>query len=126
MTPIIEDALRHGGKTVQATLYEGLKALFDKLDERLSRIDDRDMDPSQLKASLVALADRLLFREVDLPLETTRTKRAQATVGYITVCQRVKFRVSETQRQRIVAWLGQERSGPVQRILSQALGKLDG
>ncbi|KAL2007106.1 hypothetical protein VTN00DRAFT_8544 [Thermoascus crustaceus] len=126
MTPIIEDALRHGGKTVQATLYEGLKALFDKLDERLSRIDDRDMDPSQLEASLVALADRLLFREVDLPLETIRTKRAQATAGYITVCQRVKFRVPETPRQRIVAWLGQERSGPVQRILSQALGKLDG
>jgi proteasome component ECM29 len=95
------------------------------LEKRFSSTDAPRLDPPELEDAVKTLANGLQFQDVDSPVESTRMQRAQATVAYITLCQKGQYTVDEEQRQLIQAWHNRERSGPVQRILNQALGKID-
>lgn len=110
---------------MQATVYDGLQGLFGKLEKRFSSAEAPRLDLAQLEATVIALANGLLFRDVDLPVENTRIQRAQATVAYVAVCRKAPYIVSQEQRQLVRAWHSRERSGPVQRILIEALGEID-
>ncbi|KAJ9242013.1 hypothetical protein DTO169E5_3234 [Paecilomyces variotii] len=121
LLPVSEKAVQNGGRAVHATVYDGLQGLFGKLEKRFSSAEAPRSDLADLEATVIALANGLLFRDVDLPGETTRIQRAQAMVAYIAICRKVPYIVSQEQRQLLRAWHGRERSGPVQRILTQAI-----
>lgn len=124
LIPVADKALRNGGRTVQAPLYEELRQLLTRLEEWTSPSDGRGVDVHSLQGPLSTLAGELLTREIDVPVETIRTERAQAAIAYIVLSQQRGFEVNEALRQSIQTWRAGERSGPVQQILDQALAKL--
>lgn len=124
LIPIADKALKNGGRTVQAPLYEELRLLTTRLEEWTSPSDGRGVDVHTLQRPLSTLAGELLTREIDVSVEAIRTGRAQAAVAYIVLSQQRGFEVNEALRQAIQNWRAGERSGPVQQILDQALAKL--
>lgn len=124
LIPVADKALRNGGRTVQAPLYEELRQLLTRLEEWTSPSDGRCVDVHSLQEPLSTLAGELLTREIDVSVETIRTERAQAAIVYIVLSQQRGFEVNEALRQSIQTWRAGERSGPVQQILDQALAKL--
>lgn len=124
LIPIVDKALRNGGRTVQVPLYEELRQLLTRLEEWTSPPDGREADVHSLQGPLSTLAGELLTREIDVSVETIRTERAQAAVAYIVLSQQRGFEINEAIRQSIQTWRAGERSGPVQQILDQALAKL--
>jgi hypothetical protein len=121
---VIEKTLTQGGKVVHIALYEGLKLFFDALSDQLSPPHSGISNLGELESSMVEFANRLLFRAVDLPVESVRNKRAQATLAYTTVCETAKFRLAPRPRHQVETWLRQEKSEPVQKTLYQVLEKL--
>jgi proteasome component ECM29 len=125
---LIGEVSKTGSRPVQDALYTGLGSVFGKFRSQWSQRANNDQplsDASELKESLEELADRLLFREFDLSVESLRTKRAQAADEYITAFRQAGFGVRDPVRLSIERWLIQERAEPVQRILNSALRKLD-
>jgi hypothetical protein len=123
--PVIEAALQGGSRLVQSTLHDCLKTLFSQLYGRLSREDGKLLGLGELELPVTALANRLLFHDDQLATETIRSKRAQAAEQYIIVCRQAGFALDGHVQRSITAWLTQERSEPTQRILNQALQKLE-
>lgn len=119
--PVVEKALRNGGKEVQGVLYEQLKGFFDKLKDWCSVQHD---ETSDLESPFIDFSAKLLFGPTDISLEAIRSKRATAAVAFLSVCEQGKFKVPPTIHQTIAEWVKQERSEPVQRILQQAQEKL--
>ncbi|KAK2768836.1 proteasome component M29 [Arachnomyces sp. PD_36] len=119
--PLVEKALKNGGKEVQGVLYENLKGFLEKFKDAFP---ERNAGASELESAFVAFAGRLLFGETDISLEAVRSKRATAAVTFLSICGQDKFDVPPGIRQRIAEWAKQERAEPVQRILQQAQGKL--
>lgn len=118
---MVEKAFKNGGREVQGVLYERLKGFFDKVKDSLS---ERNDEASELESPFIEFAARLLFGTTDISLEAFRSKRATATVTFLSVCEEGKFQIPDAIRQRIAEWVEEERSEPVQRILQQAQGKL--
>lgn len=126
ISALVEEAVKRGSRPVQDALYTGLQAIFGKIGTRLcQRGNDQALDTGELEGALGELADRLLFRDLDPTVEGLRTKRAKAANEYIAVSRQTGFVVGESARQSIAAWLARERAAPVQRILNDALRKLD-
>lgn len=119
--PVVEKAFRNGGKEVHGVLYERLKGLFDKFKDSFSTWSDQ---APELESSFIEFATRLLFDTTDISLETVRSKRATATISFLSVCEQGKYRMPDAIQQRIAEWVTQERSEPVQRILQQVQAKL--
>lgn len=101
-------------------MYESLKGFFDKVKDWLQR----NNEASELESPFIEFVERLLFGTTDISLESFRSKRATATVTFLSVCQEGKFQIPDAIRQRIAEWIQEERSEPVQRILQQVQGKL--
>ena len=120
-SPLVEKALANGGKEVQGVLYERLKGFFDKLKDQLST---QPGGISEFGAPFIGFSERLLFGATDLSLEAVRSKRATATISFLSACEEGKLEVPHAIRQRIAEWIAQERSEPVQRILQQVQTKL--
>ncbi|OJJ47444.1 hypothetical protein ASPZODRAFT_130907 [Penicilliopsis zonata CBS 506.65] len=116
---IAERALQQGGRQVQATLFGALQGLLGRLGRWMSMQAPTGLD--EVRGAVASLAQRLLFLEVDLSMETVRQERARATVAYLEVCQQAGMGVSEQDRQTIRAWLAVERSESVRRVLGEAL-----
>lgn len=126
ISALVEEALKRGSRPVQDALYTGLQTVFGRIGTRLSqRGNDQPLDAGELEGAMGELADRLLFRDLDPTIESLRTKRARAAEEYIAVSRQAGFGVRESARQSIAAWLTQERAAPIQRILNDALRKLD-
>ncbi|BCR84994.1 ECM29 family proteasome component [Aspergillus chevalieri] len=124
LIPVVDKALRNGGRTVQVPLYEELSQLLTRLEEWTSPTDGRGVDVHSIQGPLSMLAGELLTREIDVSVETIRTERAQAAIAYIVLSQQRGFEINEALCQSIQSWRARERSGPVQQILDQALAKL--
>lgn len=125
MIPLVDKALRNGGRTVQLLLYEELRLLLNRLDEWTSPQDNQSVDVPSLQGPLATLAGALLNREVDVSVETIRKERAQAVVAYIVLCQQRGLEMNGgVLRESVQNWRAGERSGPVQQILDQALANL--
>lgn len=124
---IFEEVLKGSKRPILDALYTELRALFRRIGDALSlEVTQKALSTrGLLESSLQALADGLLFRNLDPSVESLRTKRAQAADEYITVARLARFGVRDTTRQCIETWLAQERVGPIQLILRGALGKLD-
>ncbi|PGG99303.1 hypothetical protein AJ79_08570 [Helicocarpus griseus UAMH5409] len=125
--PVIGKAVTYGGKAVYSVKYSGLKSAFEKIDAEVSKADSKlaNVEPdNEFKKKLLSLADQLLFRDLDLPVESTRHNRAQAALAYIHVCSGLKINLPNEQRQQVENWLATERSGQVQTILRQILEKV--
>jgi len=121
---IMEKAIVNGGKITSGVIYEGLRSFFDRLIDRSSASEAPSWAScKEFESTLMSLADHLLFRALDLGLESTRSKRAQAVLSFTRVCEQAKVPVADSQRRIVGEWLAAERSGPVQAILRQVLGK---
>ncbi|KAK2806916.1 proteasome component M29 [Onygenales sp. PD_10] len=120
ITSVVDKAVTNGGKPIYSVMYVGSKLVFEKLG-RAPKADELNPDFS---AALHSLSDQLLFRDLDLSIETTRLQRAQAALAYITVCKGITMEVPNAQRQQVEQWLAAERSSQVQTILRQTLEKI--
>jgi proteasome component ECM29 len=78
-----------------------------------------------LEPYFMPLAEKLLFRNFDLVVESTRIKRAQAALSFTVVCERAKVVIPDSQRRVMDDWLLKERSGPAQTVLCQVVRKFE-
>ncbi|KAA8652260.1 hypothetical protein EYZ11_004591 [Aspergillus tanneri] len=121
---LLEKVLRHGGRRVQITLYDQLRMLFNRLETWASENTGEQFDSDALQEPLAALAGDMFSREIDVSVEAIRMGRAQAVASYITICHKTGLQTSPAVPELIKSWRREERSGPVQQILDQALQRL--
>ncbi|EAW15874.1 ECM29 family proteasome component [Aspergillus fischeri NRRL 181] len=124
MTPLIEKAVMHGTRKVQISLYEELGKLFERFGKWATAGNGQKPEAGELQGPLVAVAQKMLCREIDMSIETIRMGRAQAAAAYVTLSQQMGLGVSQALQESVKTWRDGERSGPVQQILNQVLGDL--
>ncbi|KAF4163307.1 hypothetical protein CNMCM6936_000934 [Aspergillus lentulus] len=124
MTPLIDKAVMHGTRKVQISLYEELGKLFERFGKWATAGNGQKPEAGELQGPFVALAQKMLCREIDMSIETIRKGRAQAAAAYVTVSQQMGLEVSQALQESVKTWRDGERSGPVQQILNQVLGDL--
>ncbi|OJJ02961.1 hypothetical protein ASPVEDRAFT_72741 [Aspergillus versicolor CBS 583.65] len=120
----VRQAMAHGGKQVQITLYEELRLLFAQLDTWAS---EENVDTNHLReihVILATLTGELLFCDIDLSVEAIRKGRAEATTSYVKFCQQTGREIGPELRKSVSEWRKEERSGPVRQILDQVIGQL--
>lgn len=125
--PVVSKAVTYGGKAIYSIKYAGLKSAFEKLGVEVSNPHSKlanGESNNDFQAALLSLASQLLFRDLDLSVENTRHSRAQAALAYMHICNGVKIKVPDEQRQQVEEWLATERSGQVQAVLRQVLEKI--
>ncbi|OJD16071.1 hypothetical protein AJ78_03744 [Emergomyces pasteurianus Ep9510] len=125
--PVVIKAVTYGGKHIYSIKYTGLKSAFEKLDAEISKPDStltNGVSNDDFRDSLLCLAGKLLFRDLDLTVENTRHSRAQAALAYMHICSGIKIKFPDEQRQQVEEWLATERSGQVQAVLRQILEKI--
>ncbi|KKZ64834.1 hypothetical protein EMCG_09282 [[Emmonsia] crescens] len=125
--PVVSKAVTYGGKAIYSIKYAGLKSAFEKFGVEVSNPDSKlanGESNNDFRAALLSLASQLLFRDLDLSVENTRHTRAQAALAYMHICNGVKIKVPDKQRQQVEEWLATERSGQVQAVLRQVLEKI--
>ncbi|WEW60338.1 hypothetical protein PRK78_005823 [Emydomyces testavorans] len=115
---LIETALVNGGKATYQVLFDGLKSFFNRV-LALSADSIRECE-----SAFTALASRLLFRDMEITVETARVKRAQAVDSFAAVCERGTFECGPEWVSTIEGWNAAERSAQVKRILSEVAGKM--
>lgn len=126
MTPLIDKAVIHGTRKVQVSLYDELGKLFQRFGKWATAGNGQKPEVGELQGPLVAFAQKMLCREIDMSIETIRMGRAQAAAAYVTVCQQMGLEVSQALQESVKTWRDGERSGPVQQVLNQVLGDLAG
>ncbi|KAF7597423.1 proteasome component M29 [Aspergillus hancockii] len=119
---LVHKALDHGGRNVQATLFEELRMFFGRATTWASEGDESKL--RELQKPLATLAGEMFSREIDVSAEAIRGERAQAAVSYITLCQHSGLEINGEIQGWLKAWREVERSGPVQQVLDQAQSKL--
>jgi proteasome component ECM29 len=124
MTPLVDKAVIHGTRKVQVSLYEELGKLFERFGKWATAGNGQKPEAGELQGSLMALAQKMLCREIDISIETIRMGRAQAAAAYVTASQQMGLEVSQALQESVKTWRDGERSGPVQQILNQVLGDL--
>ncbi|OAX83467.1 hypothetical protein ACJ72_02169 [Emergomyces africanus] len=125
--PVVSKAVTYGGKAIYSIKYTGLKSAFEKLQAETAKVDSKltnGESNNDFRAALLGLAGQLLFRDLDLTVEITRHRRAQAALAYIHICRGIKIEVPDEQRRQVEEWLATERSGQVQAVLRQILEKI--
>ncbi|PGH14861.1 hypothetical protein AJ80_05787 [Polytolypa hystricis UAMH7299] len=125
LIPIVKKAVANGGKAIHGTAYDGIKLLFDRSNDKMSAIQEKyeGQNLKDFEAAISLVADGLLFTDIDLGIESSRSKRAQAALSLSAISEKSLGGLSVSHRGAIAGWLAAERSGQVQTILRQALGK---
>lgn len=124
ITPLLNKALSHGGRKVQVTLYEQLQQVFRGLETWAPHRGSEEPDLRELQGPLSALAGEMFAREIDVSAEAIRKGRAEAAVGYISLCQGHGMEVYGGLREEMQRWRAGERSGPLQSLLDRGMEKL--
>ncbi|KAK2738268.1 proteasome component M29 [Myotisia sp. PD_48] len=132
VTPLVEKAIIHGGKHVYPVLYDGLNTVFERLNEQLTKEHDQPQSQSEsplqpsaeFNTALLAFANKLLFCEVELTIESTRNKRAQATVLFAKACKQLSNPSKTTHIETINEWKARERSEQVLVLLNEAISEM--
>lgn len=118
VTGPLAQVLHQGGRQVVSTGYDELRAFFTRVDQWIVL---PDASGEQMAAPLTALADQTLTGEVDGSVEAIRKGRAEAILAYLKLCPHAQAGVPDTLIVRVREWRASERSGPVQRLLDEAL-----
>lgn len=118
VTGPLAQVLYQGGRQVVSTGYDEIRAFFTRVDQWIVL---PDASGEQMAAPLTALADQTLTREVDGSIEAIRKGRAEAILAYLKLCPHAQAGVPDTLIVRVREWRASERSGPVQRLLDEAL-----
>ncbi|KAL2864567.1 ECM29 family proteasome component [Aspergillus lucknowensis] len=121
----IRKAIGLGEKQAQISLYEELRLLFTQSNSWVSIEDNNDGNQrGEIHGLLAGLAGELLPCEIDLSVEAIRKGRAEATVSYVALCQKIGQEIDPELRKTIRDWRKGERSGPVRQVLDQVIGQL--
>lgn len=118
MTGPLAQVLQHGGRQVVSTGYEELRAFFTRVDQWIT---SPDVSGEQVGAALTALADKTLTSELEGSVEAIRKGRAEAILAYLRLCPHAQTGVPDALITSVREWRARERSGPVQRLLDEAL-----
>ncbi|KAH3247679.1 hypothetical protein KXW31_001125 [Aspergillus fumigatus] len=124
MTPLIEKAVVHGTRKVQISLYEELGKLFERFRKWATAGNGQKPEAGELQGPLVALAQKMLCREIDMSIENIRMGRAQAAAAYVALSQQMELDVTQALQDSVKTWKDSERSGLVQQVLNQILTDL--
>lgn len=124
--PIVEKAVSHGGRGLYGITYDGIKTLFERLDSKVAtNLDDVVLPTAALVPAIFNVAQRLLFNDLDLSIESTRNKRAYAALAFTAVCGTGKLAVPDGVRRTVKTWQASERSGQVQTTLRRVSENID-
>ncbi|EEP82976.1 predicted protein [Uncinocarpus reesii 1704] len=115
---LIEMAVTRDGNSTHSALYKALKGFFDRL-SALPADSIKDCENAS-----AALADRLLFRDMEGLVEAARVQRAQAVESFATLCEQGDTQCRPKWKETVAAWHAAERSGQVQTILSRVVEKM--
>lgn len=115
--PLVQ-ILHLGGRQVVSTGYDELRAFFTRVDQWIAL---PDASGEEMAVPLTALAEKILTGEVDGSVEAIRKGRAEAILAYLKLCPHAQAGVPDTLIVRVREWRASERSGPVQRLLDEAL-----
>lgn len=124
MTLLIEKAVVHGTRKVQISLYEELGKLFERFRKWATAGNGQKPEAGELQGPLVALAQKMLCREIDMSIENIRMGRAQAAAAYVALSQQMELDVTQALQDSVKTWKDSERSGLVQQVLNQILTDL--
>ncbi|EEQ34428.1 proteasome component M29 [Microsporum canis] len=130
MSSIIKPVIEHAGRSVYSTLFDCVKDFFNRVNEHLlsGKEENHTPEPSSLDkglASTLIKEHEFLFQEIDLPIESVRSKFAHAILSYTKVLKKNSTPLGSSQRRQIEHWRDTERSEAVKTIwheVSEQLG----
>ncbi|KAF3481698.1 proteasome component ECM29 [Arthroderma uncinatum] len=126
MSVVIKPVITYAGRSVYPTIFDGVKGLFDRIDEKLlggGREGEKSV-PLLLEKGLVSKLVKeheFLFQEFDLPIESVRNKFANAVLSYTKFFEKCSMPLDSSQRSRIEQWRDAERSEPVKAVWHEIL-----
>lgn len=126
MSSVIKPVITHSGRSVYPTLFDCVKDLFNRVDERLlsGRKEDSGSTPMFLDkelASTLFKEHEFLFQDIDLPIESVRSKFAQAVLAYVKILKKSSLPLDTSQKCAIEKWKASERSESVKAVWHEIL-----
>lgn len=107
----LNQVLTHGGRQVVSTVYEELRAFWNRVDGWSAP------NEQELAGPMMTLAE-LLKRDGNA-VETVRKAHAEAILAYVKLRPRVRGTVAEGLKEQIRQWRAEERSPQIIEVLDQ-------
>lgn len=126
MSSVIKPVITHSGRSVYPTLFDCVKSLFNRVDERLLSGGNEDSVSASMSldkelASTLFKEHEFLFQDIDLPIESVRSKFAQSVLAYVKVLKKSSSSLDSSQKRVIEKWKANERSESVKGVWHEIL-----
>lgn len=126
MSSVIKPVITHSGRSVYPTLFDCVKSLFNRVDECLLSGGKEDSDSTSMSlgkelASTLFKEHEFLFQDIDLPIESVRSKFAQSVLAYVKVLKKSSSSLDSSQKCVIEKWKANERSESVKGVWHEIL-----
>ncbi|OAL70156.1 hypothetical protein A7D00_5686 [Trichophyton violaceum] len=129
MSSVIKPVITHSGRSVYPTLFDCVKDLFNRVDERLPSGGKGDSDSTSMSldkelVSTLFKEHEFLFQDIDLPIESVRSKFAQAVLAYVKILKKSSLSLDSSQKCVIEKWKANERSETVKVVWHEILEQM--
>ncbi|KAK2873622.1 hypothetical protein FQN49_002228 [Arthroderma sp. PD_2] len=126
MSAAIKPVITYAGRSVYPTIFDGVKDLFDRVDEKLldGGRENHKLAPQSLDEMLASKLNKeheFLFDDFEIPIESVRNKFARAVLSYTKVFRKCATPLDSSQRSRIEQRRDAERAESVKTVWHEVL-----